>query len=166
MVHPVVRSITVREEQIMKNRTRLLSVAAICVPAAMAQQADAPLVTRAPALNDPALATYLGERAAANITHSDRAMIASADQTRRKLELSLKDYVVAFDPQLPNQRLRVGLPLVSFASRQWDVAYDVADKSLMAQWRFAQTTVSGQKWDYQAYLGTSGAVSLVIKAHF
>lgn len=150
----------------MKNRILLLSVAAICIPAAMAQQSDVPLVTRAPALNDPVLATFLGERAPANITPRDRVMIASADQTRRKLELTLKDYVVAFDPQLPNQRLRVGLPLVSFADRQWEVAYDVADKSLMAQWRFAQISVSGQKWDYQAYLGTSGAVSLVIKAHF
>lgn len=92
--------------------------------------------------------------------------LANAEPLRNRLEASLKDYLVAFDSQLSKERYRVGLPLASFANKQVDVAYDLSGKNVMAQWRFAQSSAAGQRFDYQAYVGASGSVSLVLSSRF
>ena len=82
------------------------------------------------------------------------------------LEMSLKDYLVAFDGRMVNERLRVGLPLASLANNRLDLAYDLAGKNVMAQWHFAKTSVGGNRLDYKAYVGASGGVSMVLSTRF
>lgn len=126
----------------------LISLAAFCACAAQAQSLSLPV----------------GDASAAS--EYDKITLAHAAQSRNKLESSLKDYLVAFNPQFVNERPRVGVPLASFANNRLDFAYDLSGKSVMAQWRLVQPAANGQRWDYQAYVGASGTVSFVISARF
>lgn len=126
----------------------LISLAAFCASAALAQSLSLPV--------GDALATF----------EYDKITLAHAAQTRNKLESSLKDYLVAFNPQFVNERVHVGVPLASFANNRLDFAYDLAGKNVMAQWRLVQPTSYGQRWDYQAYVSGAGTVSFVISARF
>lgn len=142
----------------MNARHRLISLAAFCAIAAQAQTLGVPVlgVSSAPA--------YEGARAGFNAT--DQITLDHADQSRNRLEVSLKDYLVAFDSQLAKERHRVGLPLASFANNRLDFAYDLSGKNVMAQWHLNQPTAYGQRWDYQAYVGASGTFSFVISSRF
>lgn len=132
----------------MKPVYFLFSLAALCAHAAAAQ----------------GLGVWDGS--VANFNASDKITLARADQARSGLEMSLKDYLVAFDGRMVNERLRVGLPLASLANKQLDLAYDLAGKNVMAQWRFAQTRFGGNRLDYKAYVGASGGVSMVLSTRF
>jgi len=147
----------------VKTRHLILCLLACCTQLAVAQSLKSPGLTVSVV---PVASAYEGVRANPNTNASDRITLAKADQTRNGLEASLKDYLVAFDSQLVKERYRVGLPLASFANKQIDVAYDLSAKNVMAQWRFAQSTTSGQRFDYQAYVGASGGVSLVLSSRF
>lgn len=132
----------------MKSFHYLISLAALCAHAAGAQD----------------LAAWVG--AAGTLNPSDKITLARADQARSGLEMSLKDYLVAFDGRMVNERLRVGLPLASLANNQLDLAYDLAGKNVMAQWHFAHTTIGGNRLDYKAYVGPTGGVSMVLSTRF
>jgi hypothetical protein len=97
---------------------------------------------------------------------ADKALVSDAGHTRSKVESSLKGYLVAFDSRSESRRLKVGLPLASFADDTVQIAYDVGGKNVMAQWKFAQSQAMGQKLNYQAYVGESGTVNFVISSRF
>lgn len=99
-------------------------------------------------------------------TEQDKAWQAGMDQSRAKIESSLKDYLVVFDAPNTSDGSRLGVPLVSLADNTLNLAYDSTGKGLMAQWKLFQTDERGNKLNYQAYLGSAGAVSLVISARF
>lgn len=132
----------------MKSVHYILSLAAVCAQAATAQDVGA------------------WDATAGNFNTSDKITLARADRARSGLEMSLKDYLVAFDGRMVNERLRVGVPLVSLANNRLDFAYDPAGKNVMAQWNFAQTSVGGNRLDYRAYVGASGNVSMVLSTRF
>lgn len=132
----------------MKPVHFVLSLAALCAHAAVAQGLGA------------------WDGSAGSFNASDKITLARANQARSGLEMSLKDYLVAFDGRMVNERLRVGLPLASLANNRLDLAYDLAGKNVMAQWHFAQTSVGGNRLDYKAYVGASGGVSMVLSTRF
>jgi hypothetical protein len=105
-----------------------------------------------------ALNTSLGER--------DRALVMKIDDSRRELEASLKEYLVAVDTRPDQSRKKVGLTLTTFSGSPLAVAYDPSGKSMMAQWRSEITTSSGQVFQYQAFVGEAGAVNFVISSRF
>lgn len=101
---------------------------------------------------------------------NDRALVMRADGQRKQLENSLKDYVVAFDSRVerPGElpRKTVGLAVTSFSGSPLALAYDPNGKSMMAQWRSEHTTAFGQTFQYQAFVGQSGAVNFVVSSRF
>lgn len=111
-----------------------------------------------PAPVAPALHSAQGER--------DRALVMKIDDSRRELEASLKEYLVAVDTRPDQSRKKVGLTLTTFAGSPLAVAYDPSGKSMMAQWRSEVTTASGQVFQYQAFVGEAGAVNFVISSRF
>ena len=104
--------------------------------------------------------------ASISVSEQDKAMLKKADSTLKGLENSLKDYAVALKPRADSEQRHVGLPLASFGDDNLHVAYDLATKSMAAQWRFAQTKVLGQTLHYQAFVGESGTASLQLSTRF
>jgi hypothetical protein len=129
---------------------------------AIAWGAVAPAVVCAqsvlPAPGAPALKTSVGDR--------DRALVMKIDDSRRELEASLKEYLVAVDTRPDQSRKLVGLTLTTFSGSPLAVAYDPSGKSMMAQWRSEVKTSSGQVFQYQAFVGEAGAVNFVISSRF
>jgi hypothetical protein len=82
------------------------------------------------------------------------------------LSNAVGDYLVAFDSRHDSDRKRVGIPLLSSPGNGFNLAYDIAGRNAMVQWKFSQTTVRGNTLSYQAYLGESGAMSFVMGAKF
>jgi hypothetical protein len=111
-----------------------------------------------PAPMAPALRSSQGDQ--------DRAIVMKIDDSRRELEASLKDYLVAVDTRPDQSRKTVGLTLTNFSGSPLAVAYDPSGKSMMAQWRSDVTTSSGQVFQYQAFVGEGGAVNFVISSRF
>jgi hypothetical protein len=134
---------------------RVLGWAIACgaaVPAMVCAQSGLP----APGV--PALNTRVGDR--------DRALVMKIDDSRRELEASLKEYLVAVDTRPDQSRKLVGLTLTTFSGSPLAVAYDPSGKSMMAQWRSEVKTSSGQVFQYQAFVGEAGAVNFVISSRF
>jgi hypothetical protein len=111
-----------------------------------------------PAPGVSALNTRVGDR--------DRALVMKIDDSRRELEASLKEYLVAVDTRPDQSRKLVGLTLTTFSGSPLAVAYDPSGKSMMAQWRSEVKTSSGQVFQYQAFVGEAGAVNFVISSRF
>jgi hypothetical protein len=111
-----------------------------------------------PAPATPAISSTLGAQ--------DRVMLTKIDDSRKELEASLKDYLVAVDTRPDLSRKKVGLTLTNFSGSPLAVAYDPSAKSVMAQWRSEVTTASGQVFQYQAFVGEAGAVNFVISSRF
>jgi hypothetical protein len=98
--------------------------------------------------------------------NSDKVLLSEVDNSIKNIESNLKDYFVAFDSRHDSNRKRVGLPLTSFADGMFSVAYDISGRSLMAQWKIAQSSAYGNKISYHAYLGESGMVNFGVSTHF
>jgi hypothetical protein len=98
--------------------------------------------------------------------NSDKVLLSEVDNSIKNIESNLKDYFVAFDSRHDSNRKRVGLPLTSFADGMFSVAYDISGRSLMAQWKIAQSSAYGNKISYHAYLGESGMVNFAVSTHF
>jgi hypothetical protein len=96
----------------------------------------------------------------------DRALLIEADGERKKLEASLKDYLVAYDTRYDGTRKKVGLSLTSFSGTPFALAYDPGAKSMMALVRFGQSTNAGLRFEYQAFVGESGNVNFQISSRF
>ncbi len=92
--------------------------------------------------------------------------MSEVDQSIKNFETNLRDYFVAFDSRHDSNRKRVGLPLTSFAGGMFNVAYDISGRSLMAQWKIAQSSAYGNKISYHAYLGESGMINIAASTHF
>lgn len=101
-----------------------------------------------------------------NQSAQDRVILAKIDDSRKELEASLKDYLVAVDTRPDLSHKKVGLTLTNFSGSPFAVAYDPSGKSMMAQWRSEVTTSSGQVFQYQAFVGEAGAVNFVISSRF
>lgn len=104
--------------------------------------------------------------AAPSLNQSDRSMHAKADSDRKSLELALQNTLVAFDTRHDGARKKLGVSLTSFSGSPLELAYDPNGKSLMAQWRSVLTTAAGQSFQYQAFVGESGAINFVISSKF
>ena len=63
-------------------------------------------------------------------------------------------------------RKTVGLSLTNFSGSPLSLAYDPNGKSMMAQWRSAQTLMWGQVVHYQAFVGEAGAMNFRISTQF
>jgi len=104
--------------------------------------------------------------AAPSLNQSDRGLLAKADSDRKSLELALQNTLVAFDTRHDGGRKKLGVALTSFSNSPLELAYDPNGKSLMAQWRSVHTTAAGQSFQYQAFVGESGAINFVISSKF
>ena len=104
--------------------------------------------------------------AAPSLNQSDRSLLAKADSDRKSIELSLQNTLVAFDTRHDGGRKKLGVALTSFSHSPLELAYDPSGKSLMAQWRSVYTTAAGQSFQYQAFVGESGAINFVISSKF
>jgi hypothetical protein len=131
-------------------------VSAVALGLAMPLVACAQSALPAPAA--PAISSTLGAQ--------DRVMLTKIDDSRKELEASLKDYLVAVDTRPDLSRKKMGLTLTNFSGSPLAVAYDPSAKSVMAQWRSEVTTASGQVFQYQAFVGEAGAVNFVISSRF
>ncbi|MDR7306770.1 hypothetical protein [Rhodoferax saidenbachensis] len=96
----------------------------------------------------------------------DRTMLIEADGERKKLEASLKDYLVALDTRYDGTRKKVGLTITSFSGSPFALAYDPGAKSMVAQVSFGQTVTSGLRFEYRAFMGESGNVNFQISSRF
>lgn len=96
----------------------------------------------------------------------DRTMLIEADGQRKKLEASLKDYLVAFDTRYDGSRKKVGLSITSFSGSPLALAYDPDGKSMVAQLSFGQTVTSGLRLEYRAFVGEAGNVNFQISSRF
>lgn len=96
----------------------------------------------------------------------DRTMLIEADGERKKLEASLKDYLVAFDTRHDSSHKKVGLSITSFSGSPLVLGYDPGAKSLMAQVRFGQTINAGLRFEYRAFMGESGTVNFLVSSRF
>jgi len=103
---------------------------------------------------------------AISVSEQDKAMLKKADTTLKGLENSLKDYAVALKPRADSEQRHVGLPLATLGDDNLHLAYDLATKSMAAQWSFVQTKVLGHTLQYQAFVGESGAASLLMSMRF
>ena len=97
---------------------------------------------------------------------SDKTLLPEADNSRQRIETSLKNYLVAFDSRHDSNRKRLGLPLASSSDKLFNIAYDLSGRSVMVQWKFAQSSAYGNKVNYHAYVGEAGTVSLAISTNF
>ncbi len=99
-------------------------------------------------------------------TNSDKVLLSEVENSSKNIETNLREYFVAFDSRHDSNRKRIGLPLTSFADGMFSLAYDISGRSLMAQWKIAQSSAYGNKISYHAYVGESGMVNIAASTHF
>lgn len=97
---------------------------------------------------------------------ADKLLQAHMDDSRQRLQDSLKNYLVAFDASADGEHKRVGLALGALSTRRMRVAYDPGARGLMAQWQVSDSSFAGKKLNYHAYIGESGSVQFVIRARY
>ena len=95
--------------------------------------------------------------------NTDQALTIQAVQARSQIENSVSNFLVPLNGYSPtNQQQHLGMPVASTGDDRLHIAYDLSGKGLVAQWNLIQTTVEGQRFDYQAQVGETGAVRFVI----
>lgn len=114
----------------------------------------------------PWSATYAASLSAVNVANSEKILQSEMDQSKKKMELILRTYLVAFDYRHDGDRKHVGLPLVTFSNGQGSIAYDLAGRNVIALWRLSSSNMFGEKLNYHACLGGSGSIQFVIKTDF
>lgn len=110
--------------------------------------------------------TRLPSGAAPSLNQSDRSLLDKAVAERKSIGLLLHNTVVAFDTRYDGARKKIGVSLTSFSNSPLELAYDPTGKSLIAQWRSVHTTATGQSFQYQAFVGESGAINFVVSSKF
>jgi hypothetical protein len=110
--------------------------------------------------------TRLPSGAAPSLNQSDRSLLDKAVAERKSIGLLLHNTVVAFDTRYDGARKKIGVSLTSFSNSPLELAYDPTGKSLIAQWRSVHTTAAGQSFQYQAFVGESGAINFVVSSKF
>ncbi|CAM8656068.1 hypothetical protein MCEMSEM18_00589 [Comamonadaceae bacterium] len=110
--------------------------------------------------------TRLPSGAAPSLNQSDRSLLDKAVAERKPIGLLLHNTVVAFDTRYDGARKKIGVSLTSFSNSPLELAYDPTGKSLIAQWRSVHTTAAGQSFQYQAFVGESGAINFVLSSKF
>lgn len=100
-------------------------------------------------------------------THADAALTAQMAKDRQKIADQLRDYLVAFDASDGSKRrVRVGLPLTSFADDQVHLAYDLAGGGVMMQWHLSELTHRGTLWQFNAFVSQAKTATLAVSATF
>lgn len=110
--------------------------------------------------------TRLPSGAAPSLNQSDRSLLDKAVAERKSIGLLMHNTVVAFDTRYDGARKKIGVSLTSFSNSPLELAYDPTGKSLIAQWRSVHTTAAGQSFQYQAFVGESGAINFVVSSKF
>ncbi|MDZ7890311.1 MAG: hypothetical protein U5L73_00985 [Rhodoferax sp.] len=110
--------------------------------------------------------TRLPSGAAPSLNQSDRSLLDEAVAERKSIGLLLHNTVVAFDTRYDGTHKKIGVALTSFSNSPLELAYDPTGKSLIAQWRSVYTTAAGQSFQYQAFVGESGAINFVVSSKF
>jgi hypothetical protein len=110
--------------------------------------------------------TRLPSGAAPSLNQSDRSLLDKAVAERKSIGLLLHNTVVAFDTRYDGTHKKIGVSLTSFSNSPLELAYDPTGKSLIAQWRSVHTTAAGQSFQYQAFVGESGAINFVVSSKF
>ena len=110
--------------------------------------------------------TRLPSGAAPSLNQSDRSLLDKAVAERKSIGLLLHNTVVAFDTRYDGTYKKIGVSLTSFSNSPLELAYDPTGKSLIAQWRSVHTTAAGQSFQYQAFVGESGAINFVVSSKF
>lgn len=110
--------------------------------------------------------TRLPSGAAPSLNQSDRSLLDKAVAERKSIGLLLHNTVVAFDTRYDGAHKKIGVSLTSFSNSPLELAYDPTGKSLIAQWRSVHTTAAGQSFQYQAFVGESGAINFVLSSKF
>ena len=110
--------------------------------------------------------TRLPSGAAPSLNQSDRSLLDKAVAERKSIGLLLHNTVVAFDTRYDGAHKKIGVSLTSFSNSPLELAYDPTGKSLIAQWRSVHTTAAGQSFQYQAFVGESGAINFVVSSKF
>ena len=106
------------------------------------------------------------EQVQALAPETDRKIIMEAEGSRKQMEASLQGYLVALEPHHDKPNRKVGVLLTSFDGSPVSLAYDTTSSSVVAQWKLSQSAAFGQRIDYRAYAGNSGAVNFVVSAKF
>lgn len=147
LIHPL------RADHVNALSTFITLLMALACPLCFAQDIS-PTVSRYPAnLAQP--------------THADAALAAQMAKDRQKIAAQLRDYLVAFDASDGGQRkVRVGLPLTSFADQQVRLAYDVAGGGVMMQWHLSELTHRGTLWQFNAFVNQAKTATLAVSANF
>ncbi len=110
--------------------------------------------------------TRLPSGAAPSLNQSDRSLLDKAVAERKSIGLLLHNTVVAFDTRYDGTHKKIGVSLTSFSNSPLELAYDPTGKSLIAQWRSVHTTAAGQSFQYQAFVGETGAINFVVSSKF
>jgi len=98
---------------------------------------------------------------------ADAEITTQMAEDRQKIAAHLRDYLVAFDASHDsNRRVRVGLPLTSFADNQVHVAYDVAGGGVMMQWHLSELTHRGTLWQFNAFVNQAKTATVAVSANF
>jgi hypothetical protein len=100
--------------------------------------------------------------------NTDTELASELKQSKKKIESLFNEYLVAFNAshEAGQSKLRIGLPLTSMAGDLIHFAYDVADKNIIMQWKFAQTKAYGTQWNFHAFMSQSRTASIAFSASF
>jgi len=98
---------------------------------------------------------------------TDTKLTKQMTNQRKQLESMIDGYLVAFNASHGNvYRVHVGVPLATFADKLVQVAYDVADNSVMMQWNLSTLTRSGTEWKVNAFVNQSQTAAIAVSANF
>lgn len=115
-------------------------------------------------------ATSLPSRYSAGLARqvdADSVLVFELAHSKKKIEASLRDYLVAFNASFHgDNKIRVGVPLASMANDRVHLTYDLSGKNLVLQWKFAQDSKQGSPFNYYAYINQSGTASIVMNTRF
>lgn len=96
----------------------------------------------------------------------DRPSPKEADQTTGNIAESLSERLVVFESLRDPENKRLGIPFTAFAGSAMHLAYDPVTRQMMAQWTVNSLGLLGNRLQYQAYMGVSGAVNFVLSARY
>ena len=99
-------------------------------------------------------------------TVQDAAIVQRNDAYRSALEDGVKDYLVPLRAWDGKSRPPVGVSLLANGTGPVDMLWDASTQTMVAQWRLAQKTDSGQKLYYTTSFNEVGALHFSISSRF
>jgi hypothetical protein len=102
----------------------------------------------------------------ARLPEAARALPNDADQDSSKIAASLSNHLVVFESRNDTENKRLGIPFTAFSNSPLHLAYDPASRQMMAQWTSGSHRLSGDRLQYQTYMGATGALNFLFSARF